>query len=174
MEVVGGIASIWAILDATKTIHDFLKGLYDANEDRLKIVRELYSCTRALEGIYSIGIDNAEKLHNLNALSASGSLEQYKRTVDDLASRVIEAKGRKDVTKGFQFVISHTTVQKLLLELERHKNTFQMCLGADNLYAHTFEALVDLRFQREAGKFSYSLTQKWKAWSLNSTCCFGD
>ena len=49
MDAASGIASIWAILEATKTIYDFLKGLYDANEDRLKLVVELYSCTRALE-----------------------------------------------------------------------------------------------------------------------------
>lgn len=136
MDVVGGAASICAILEAAKTICDFLKWLYNANEDRLKLMRELYSCTRAFEGVCIFAKENAEKLHNLNALLASGSLEQYK-TVDHLASRVVKAKNLKDVAKKFQFVIGRTTMQELLFELERHKNTLQMCLGADNLYVHT-------------------------------------
>lgn len=41
MDTITDIAGIWAILEATKAIYDFLKELYDANEDRLKLAREL-------------------------------------------------------------------------------------------------------------------------------------
>ncbi|KAF2496773.1 hypothetical protein BU16DRAFT_560090 [Lophium mytilinum] len=134
LEAAGAIGTIWSVVTTARTVYDFFNDLKSANEDCKKIVKELYSSMRTLETIHSIGKDHPEKLHDLNSLFVSGgTLDQYRDTVDDLASRVLQSKGTKRAIKKLNFVLGKETVDSLLLKLGRHEDTFLMCLGTENL-----------------------------------------
>lgn len=72
LEVAGTIGTVWTVITTARTIFDFFNDLKSANEDCLKIVRELYSSMRMLETIHGIGKEHPEKLRNLNSLFVTG------------------------------------------------------------------------------------------------------
>jgi len=134
MDVVAGIATIWSVITAARTVYEFFNDVKDADESCSKIARELYDSTQLLETIHALGIENQERLHDLNSLFVpNGSLDQFRQTIDSLSTKVLMAKGIKSIKKKVQFVLGTTTIQEVLSRLERNKSTFIMCFGVENL-----------------------------------------
>jgi hypothetical protein len=135
------VASAWSVVIAAYTVIDFFVSVVSADEDCKQLVRELYTTTRMVDNIRLLAKENAEKLEQLNGLLVpNGGLDQFRHTVDELSSRILESKGTiKEGYKRVKFVLRRKTVQELLQTIQRQQTPFIACLGAENMSVLLFK-----------------------------------
>lgn len=127
--------SAWSVITTAYTVIDFFVSVADAGEDCKHLVRELYTTTRMVENIRELAEENAQKLIQLNALLVpNGGLDQFRHTIDELSSRILQSKGIKEAYKRVKFVLRHQTMQQLLETLQRQQIPIIACLGAENTF----------------------------------------
>lgn len=127
------VSSAWSVVTTAYTVIDFFVSVASAGEDCRQLVRELYTATRMIDSIRILAKENPEKLEQLNTLLVpNGGLDQFRHTVDELSSRILQSKGIKEGYKRVKFVLRHQTMQELLQDIQRQQIPFIACLGAEN------------------------------------------
>lgn len=129
------VTSAWSVISTAYTVIEFFVGVANAGEDCEQLVRELYTTTRVVVNIRELAEKNAEKLKQLNELLVpNGGVDQFRHTVDELSSRILQSKGIKEAYKRVKFVLRHQTMQELLGTLQRQQIPIIACLETENAF----------------------------------------
>lgn len=132
MEILSTASSA---VSAAYKVYEFFDDVANAGEDCRQLARELYTAARMVEDIRTLAERNTEKLEQLNSLLVpNGGLDQFRHTVGELSSRIVQARGIKEAYKRVRFVLQHQTMQELLERIHRQQAHFTTCLGAENTF----------------------------------------
>src|ERR1700722_17660266 len=129
--------SIIAILQLTSTVVQYLNDVNDASEERLRIRDEISSASFLL---YMLK-DRAEQsysgqawLSTVRSLSVpKGPLEQFKRALEQLESRLVPLKGLKNIGKALIWPFQREEIKDILSTIERQKSLFDLALQNDHM-----------------------------------------
>src|ERR1700722_16235045 len=130
-------ASITAVLRLTSTIVQYLNDVKDASEECMRIRDEITSASFLL---YMLN-DHAEQarlgeacLSTVRSLSVPrGPLEQFKRALEQLESRLAPLKGLKKIGKALTWPFQREEIKDILSTIERQKSLFDLALQNDHM-----------------------------------------
>ncbi|KAJ4418483.1 hypothetical protein N0V82_005563 [Gnomoniopsis sp. IMI 355080] len=93
-------ASVSSVFTTAYTVIEFFISVASADKDCKKVVQELYTVTSVIESIRSLAKENPNSLEKLNALLVpNGALDQFRHTIDELSTRILQSKGIKEAYK---------------------------------------------------------------------------
>lgn len=135
--VVGFVAAVVQLIDATSKALNYLNDVKDAPKDRAKLAREA-------TGLLSLFTDLRYRVEDANSADPwfvglrslgehGGPLDEFKRAMDDLADKLSPAKGVKKLTRALLWTLDKKDVDILLSEIERLKTLVGLALQNDHL-----------------------------------------
>jgi hypothetical protein len=123
----------------------------DSTQDRLKIRDEISSTSFLLYSLKDRIRDaedvqpNENKTQWLSSISSlgapSGPLARFKSDLEDLASRLAPADGRRKIGKMLKWTFEKGYIRDLLQSIERQKSVFTIALQSDHMYIPHFTCL---------------------------------
>jgi hypothetical protein len=130
-------AGIIAVLQLTSTVVQYLNGVKDASEERLRIRDEITSASFLL---YMLR-DRAEQaslgeawLSTVISLSVpKGPLEQFKRALERLATRLAPTKKLEKIERALRWPFQREEIKDILSTIERQKSLFDLALQNDHV-----------------------------------------
>ena len=130
-------ASITALLQLTSTVVQYINNVKDASKERLRIRDEISSTSFLL---YMLN-DRVQQAHSsepwlLTVRSLNmpkGPLEQFKRALEQLASRLEPSKGLERVGKALAWPFQTGEIKEVLSTIERQKSLFDLALQNDHM-----------------------------------------
>ena len=130
-------ASITALLQLTSTVMQYINYVKDASKERLRI-RDEISSTSFLLYMLNDHVQQAQSgepwLSTVRSLNMpKGPLEQFKRALEQLASRLEPSKGLKRVGKALAWPFQTEEIKEILSTIERQKSLFDLALQNDHM-----------------------------------------
>lgn len=130
-------ASIIALLQLTSTVVRYLNDVKDAFDERLRIRDEITSASFLL---YMLR-DRAEQaslgeawLSTVRSLSVpKGPLEQFKRALEQLATRLAPVNELAKIGKALKWPFQREEIKDILSTIERQKSLFDLALQNDHV-----------------------------------------
>jgi hypothetical protein len=131
-------ASIAAILQLASTVVQYINNVKDASKERLRIRDEISSTSFLL---YMLK-DHVQQAHSSEPWLSTvrsldmpkGPLEQFKRTLEQLQSRLATSKGLSKAGKGLTWPFQRVEIKQILCTIERQKSLFDLVLESDHMY----------------------------------------
>src|SRR5271156_613000 len=121
-------ASIIAVLQLTGSVISCIKTITDASSERQRLLDEIASIHYLLF-LLKDKAEQAQRTSSLKWLEApKGPLEQFKLTLESLASKLQPGEGLKKVGKAFIWPFQKGDVKEILSGLERLKSAFNLAL----------------------------------------------
>ncbi|KAI9777066.1 MAG: hypothetical protein M1839_009117 [Geoglossum umbratile] len=130
-------ASIIAILHLTRVVVEYLGAVKDVSEDRRRILNEVTS----ISGFLYLLKERAERAppggkwtSTVEALDGpQGPLEQCRRALESLSSKLAPAEGLKKIGKALAWPFRKEEVNDILHTIERQKTLFSLALQNDHI-----------------------------------------
>ncbi len=129
--------SIVAVLQLTSTVVHYINDVKDASEERLRI-RDEISSTSFLLYMLKDRIQQAHSselwLSMVQSLDVpKGPLEQFKRALEQLASRLAPCQGLKKIRNALTWPFQREEIEEILSTIERQKSLFDLTLQNDHM-----------------------------------------
>ena len=130
-------ASIIAVLQLTSTVVQYINDVKDASEERLRI-RDEISSTSFLLYMLKDRIQQARSgelwLSSVQSLDVpNGPLDQFRRALEQLASRLAPSKGLRKIRKALVWPFQREEIKEILSTIERQKLLFDLTLQNDHM-----------------------------------------
>jgi hypothetical protein len=128
--------SIAALLQLTSTVIQCLVDVGDASEGRREVLNEISCVSGFLFALKELS-DRTEWTgswrNTTKALGApGGSLEQFKRSIEHLASK-LGTNGSRKAQRALAWPFQKGEIKEILLKIERQKALFVLALANDNV-----------------------------------------
>lgn len=133
VSVLGLVASLVQLVDATSKVIGYLNDLKDAPKERARLAREATSLLTLLTDL-RFRIEEAGPTDpwcaSLRSLGVDqGPLDQLRRAMEELASKLVPTKQLRRVL----WTLDKKTVENLLSQIERIKSLISLALQKDHL-----------------------------------------
>lgn len=134
-EALGVVGSIFAVLQLSATVVEYLSTVNGASEDRQRLLSEISSATGFLYVLKEqSGKAESERLAIIASLGAPGGpVEQFRQALEDLVAKLLPAKGLKKLEKALTWPFKKEEIRAILQRIERQKSLFILALQNDHM-----------------------------------------
>jgi hypothetical protein len=130
-------AGIIAVLQLTSTVVQYITDVKDASEERLRIRDEISGTSYLLymlkDRVLQASLGEPWLLTVQSLDVPKGPLEQFKKALEQLATRLTPSKRLKKVGKALTWPFQREEIKEILSMIERQKSLFDLALQNDHM-----------------------------------------
>jgi hypothetical protein len=135
--VVGLVASIVQLIDATTKAIKYINDVKDAPRERARLAREATSLLALLTDL-RYRVEEAKSMEpwftSVRLLGVEGGpLEQFNGAIEDLARKLLPEKSLKKFSKAVFWTLDKNEINDILTKIERLKTFVNLALQKDHL-----------------------------------------